>query len=193
MPEFPTVQGVNGPIYLDIEGAEPVEYNIPVPLSSVFWGDETGLDSPPETVELAKRTLAEINVWEPHRGYLSRVRARLGIYDSKDTLGAEHLVQSHTGCIRVFPAVPADFAGGFENVGAQGAFVVSAKRSAAGTDEIMVESLAGNPCVIANPWPDSAHVIDTTGGSQVKQDQTGAYLGFATTAGHVYRVEKAAS
>ncbi len=191
MPEFPTVQGINGTIYVDVEGAEPIEYNIAVPLSAVFWGDETGLDSPAETIELAKRTLAEINVWEPHRGYLARVRARLGIYDPKDTLGAEHLVQSHTGCIRVFPAVPADFAGGFENMGAQGAFVVSAHRSAAGIDEIVVESLAGNPCVIANPWPDHARVVDSSDGADVKQDQSGVYLGFTTTAGHVYRVERA--
>ena len=62
MPPYPTVQTPEGPIFIDVAGAEPIEYNIPVPLSAVFWGDDIGLDSPPDQLELARRTLRLINV-----------------------------------------------------------------------------------------------------------------------------------
>ena len=189
MPAYPTVDGVTGPIFADVEGGPPMEFNIAVPLSSVFWGDDIGLDSPEDQVALAKRTLSEINVWEPHRGYLARVRARLGIYDANDRLGSEHFLQSHTGCIRVFPTVPEGFEGGFENIGAQGAFVVGATRGKDGVTGITLESLAGNRCTVANPWANAAvRVSDITENADVAVSIDDRYLRFDTRAGHRYRI-----
>jgi Glycosyl hydrolase family 95 catalytic domain/Glycoside hydrolase family 95, C-terminal domain len=156
MPAYPTVDTEKGPIYIDVAGAQPMEYNIAVPLTAVFWGDDIGLDSPPEQLELMKRTLEVIDVWKPHQGYLKTVRKRLGIYEPGDGIAMENLLQSHTGVIRVFPAVPEDFEGGFENLGAQGAFVVGAGRGKEGVRNVTISSLAGNPCVLANPWPGAA-------------------------------------
>ena len=62
---YPMVKTTNGMGWVDVAGAPPIEYNIPVPLSPVFWGDHVGLDSPPETLALAWRTLEQIRVWEP--------------------------------------------------------------------------------------------------------------------------------
>jgi hypothetical protein len=129
-----------------------MEYNIPVPLSAVFWGDDIGLDSPADQRAIAERTLRLINVWEPHRGYLKGVRKRLGIWDPADGIALENLLQSYTGVIRVFPVVPADFEGGFENLGAQGGFVVAGERANGRVRRITVTSLAGQACVLANPW-----------------------------------------
>ena len=155
MPPYPTIDTAEGRIFIDVAGAEPIEYNIAVPLTAVFWGDDIGLDSPPEQIELTRRTLEAIDVWEPHQGYLKSVRRRLGIYRAEDGMTVENLLQSYTGVIRVFPAVPADFEGGFANLGAQGAFVVGAERTKDGVKSVTVHSLAGNPCVFANPWPET--------------------------------------
>ena len=189
MPDYPTVDTPEGPIYIDVAGAKPIEYNIPVPLSAVFWGDDIGLDSSPEQLELARRTLRLINVWEPHRGYLRRVRARLGICEPSDSLGLENFLQSYTGVVRVFPAVADDFEGGFENLDAEGAFVVSAERTKDGVASVTLTSLAGNPCALANPWPTKpVRVVDLTTNTEKAIDTGTRTVSFATDSGHTYRV-----
>jgi len=158
-----------------------------VPLTSVFWGDDIGLDSPPDQIELAKRTLERINVWQPHQGYLTTVRRRLGLYKPEDGLGIDNVLQSHTGVIRVFPTVPDDFEGGFDNLGAQGAFVVSATRTKVGVASVTVQSLAGNACRMANPWPGKevkATCVET--GEKVVVEGDGAYVVFSTEKGMTY-------
>lgn len=189
MPPYPTVDTPEGPIFIDVAGAQPIEYNIPVPLSAVFWGDDIGLDSPPEQRELARRTLRLIDVWEPHRGYLKRVRARLGMYEPADGIALENLLQSHTGAIRVFPAVPDDFEGGFEKLGAQGAFVVSARRAKDGVRSFTITSLSGNECVAANPWHEGAvSVIDLETGEEIIARNENNRLRFQTMPNRTYRI-----
>jgi len=57
------------------------------------------------------------------------------------------LLQSWGGTIRVFPAVPGAWRDAvFQNLRAEGAFLVSAARSGGTTQWIRVESLAGEPC-----------------------------------------------
>ena len=189
MPTYPTIETPDGPIFIDVAGAQPIEYNIPVPLSSVFWGDDIGLDSPPEQIALAKRTLEKINVWEPHRGYLKRVRARLGISEPDGSLSLDNILQSHTGRIRLFPAVPAEFEGGFENLGAQGAFVCAAERTKTGVTKAMITSLAGNPCTLANPWPGKRVVVtDLDGDKVIAAEVDDSMVRFPTQKNHRYTI-----
>ncbi len=189
VPDYPTVDTPEGSIYIDVAGAKPVEYNIAVPLTAVFWGDDIGLDSPPAQLELTRRTLRLINVWKPHQGYLRRVRVRLGIVDPADSLGVENFLQSHTGVIRAFPTVPPDFEGGFENLGAQGAFVVAAKRAKTGVESITLRSLAGNPVTLANPWPAKQNTVtDATTDRQVPAQTDERTIRFVTKKGHTYHV-----
>ncbi len=191
MPDYPTTETPAGRIFTDVEGGAPIEYNIPVPLSAVFWGDDIGLDSPPAQLELARRTLREINVWLPHRFYLNGVRARLGAPAPGDTLDVEHFLQSYTGVLRVFPAVPASFEGGFENLGAQGAFVVSANRTASGVEFVKITSLAGNPCTIANPWRGREVLVeDAATGKRIVAQETDGRIRFKTEREHAYRVRE---
>ena len=190
MPDYPTIPTPEGPIFIDVEGAEPIEYNIAVPLSAVFWGDDIGLDSPPDQLATAWRTLRTIDVWEPHRGYLTRVRRRLGMHLHSDGLSAENFLQSHTGAIHVFPTVTANFEGGFENLGAQGGFVLSATRTKEGVRSVTVSSLAGNTCKLARFWfeNDKVRVEDPTTGGVVPVRLSDEYLTFETLAGREYRV-----
>ncbi len=190
MPPYPTVDSPKGPVFIDVAGATPIEYNIAVPLTAVFWGDDIGLDSPPAQIELAKRTLDAINVWKPHQGYLKTVRRRLGIYAAADGINIESLLQSHTGVLRVFPAVPPDFEGGFENLGAQGAFVVGAQRAKDGPLSITVHSLAGNPCILANPWPGLVpKAMCNETGKEVPLRDSAGLLQFNTHAGRTYTIK----
>jgi alpha-L-fucosidase 2 len=64
----------------------------------------------------------------------------------------EMLLQSYSGTIRVFPAVPDDWEGRFR-LHAVGRFVVSAARVGGDTEYVVIESKNGKPCRIANPWP----------------------------------------
>ncbi|MCY2996189.1 MAG: discoidin domain-containing protein [Planctomycetota bacterium] len=60
------------------------------------------------------------------------------------------LLQSHSGVIRVFPAVPAAWTNAvFHNLRAEGAFLVSAERKAGKTQWVRIKSLAGEPCRVA--------------------------------------------
>lgn len=116
------------------------------------------------------------------------IAAAVSTQDDPDPLTPEHFIQSYTGVIRVFPATPSGFDGGFENLGAQGAFVVSSRRTAHGVTVIDVRSLAGNPARVANPWPET-RVTDKTAARSVSIEPRARILRFATVKGHEYRLE----
>ena len=114
----------------------------------------------------------------------------MGIYDPADGLSLENFIQSHTGVIRVFPTAPPDFAGEFENLGAQGGFVVSAKRTSSGVESVTIQSLAGNLCALANPWPGKAvRIADSSTGQETSAQVSDAVIRFDTTRDRAYRVE----
>lgn len=65
----------------------------------------------------------------------------------------EVLLQSHTGTIRLFPAIPADWKEvSFDRLRAIGAFVVSAERKAGKTVEVEILSEKGGMLRLANPF-----------------------------------------
>jgi hypothetical protein len=72
----------------------------------------------------------------------------------------ELLLQSWGGKIRVFPAVPEDWKeASFDQLRAQGGFLVSAARSQGKTDWISVKSLSGEPCVVKVPdWINAVQI-----------------------------------
>ena len=60
------------------------------------------------------------------------------------------LLQSHSGTVRVFPAIPAAWKDAvFHNLRKEGAFLVSAERKNGQTRWVRLQSLAGEPCRIA--------------------------------------------
>jgi hypothetical protein len=185
---YPTFAAPEGPVWVDVAGAPPTQYNIPVPLSPVFWGDDVGLDSPAGIQALARRTLDQINVWEPHRGYLdSCVRPRLGIYRPGAGLGPENLILSYQS-IRLFPAVPPRGEIRMENFAAEGGFRVSAIRAANGDiRDVRIESTLGKQCRLANPWPGRAVEIAPARGNGcvVAVDDKGLLV-FPTVQGGLY-------
>ncbi len=185
---YPTHATPDGLVWVDVAGAPPIEYNVCVPLSPVFWGDDVGLDSPSEVLELAKRTLEQVNVWPPHRFYLDTyVRPRLGIYRSGATVGPENLLLSYQS-IRLFPAVPENAEIVMEHFRAQGGFLVSAERTAQGeVRDVRIESTLGGRCRVANPWPGQAVEVAATDGSfHAAGDTVATHIEFMTAGGKTY-------
>ncbi|OQB43153.1 MAG: hypothetical protein BWY06_00249 [Candidatus Latescibacteria bacterium ADurb.Bin168] len=118
----------------------------------VFWGDDVGLDSPPEAKALAYRTLRHIRVWEPHRFYLDTcVRPRLGVLGPNAPIVPESLLLSYQN-LHIFPGVPPDVPVEMQNFASEGGFRVSAvKTHTGGIKEVIVFSAFGGVCRLIDP------------------------------------------
>lgn len=187
---YPTAAATNGPVWVDVAGAPPIEYNVPVPLSPVFWGDDVGPDSPPETLALARRTLDQIRIWQPHRGYLdSTIRPRLGLLSKGANLGVENFLQSYQA-IRLFSAVPPDQEFAIEHFAAEGGFRVSAKCRNAQISGVRIRSIVGGPCRVVHPWPGRAVVVSDRGGKKIAlADGSSRFIEFPARAGITYQLD----
>lgn len=65
----------------------------------------------------------------------------------------EMLIQSHTGKIRIFPAIPASWADvSFEKLRTVGAFLISAKRENGKTTRVKIHSEKGGKVLLINPF-----------------------------------------
>ncbi len=98
----------------------------------------------------------------------------------------EMLLQSYSGTIRVFPAVPPAWEGQFR-LHAVGRFVVSAARMGGETTYVVLESMGGEACRMANPWP--GRTITLYGQERAWRpvaELSGDMLAFPTAAGALY-------
>jgi hypothetical protein len=76
----------------------------------------------------------------------------------------EMLLQSHTGVVRVFPAVPAAWKDvSFDSLRTSGAFLVSARRKSGEVVEVRVSSEKGGRLRLENPFPDGAFQASGSG------------------------------
>jgi hypothetical protein len=102
----------------------------------------------------------------------------------------EMLLQSHSGHLRVLPAIPDDWEGRFK-LHAVGGFVVTAERKAGRTLYVAIESTRGGACRLVNPWPgEPVRVRDHADADKPLVEGTDEKLRFETRAGHVYLVDR---
>jgi hypothetical protein len=103
----------------------------------------------------------------------------------------EMLLQSNEGKIRVFPAVPDNWATSFTLL-ARGAFVVSSEIGKDGTiPGVFVESQKGNVCRIVNPWPGEEVTVlsrSQPGGKIRHKTDEKNVIEFKTLPGHNYLI-----
>jgi len=72
----------------------------------------------------------------------------------------EMLLQSHGGLVRLFPAVPETWAEvSFETLRAEGAFLISARRSGGVTREVVIGSERGGLCRMQDPFGGGAYTV----------------------------------
>ena len=89
LPDYP-LYGEKQPVVVDVEGAPPIEYNIPVPSTPVFPGDVVSWWSSDEEKQLVMRTI-EVLKWIGNNAtfMLAIARARLSMSGSQEWLNAE--------------------------------------------------------------------------------------------------------
>ena len=87
MADYPTLQTETGKIFVDVENAPPITYNVPVPIGPVVPGDDIGLHSDTEMYELAKNTAEQIEI-NGNDGFVILPMAwmRLGLKDKYELL-----------------------------------------------------------------------------------------------------------
>jgi hypothetical protein len=103
------------------------------------------------------------------------------------------LLQSHNDKLRVFPALPNDagFVARF-TLAAKGGFLVSSEREASEIKYVGIRSTSGNSATVVNPWGTQEVQVRAEPGGAVVLTSSAAELGFPTTAGGVYVVERTA-
>jgi alpha-L-fucosidase 2 len=104
----------------------------------------------------------------------------------------EMLLQSHSGRIRVFPAVPADWSCSFR-LHAVGAFEVVARCLEGTTTCVSIHSHKGGTCRLVNPWPGAAvEARRQDSGTLISPRGDHAELCFETEPGITYAIQPAA-
>jgi alpha-L-fucosidase 2 len=96
------------------------------------------------------------------------------------------LLQSYSGTIRLFPAVPAGWQDvAFRRLRAEGAFVISAERQAGRTTRVEILAEVGGPCCLENPFAGASYEVQGLEAEAVRRD--GADLVFETSPGQTMR------
>ncbi len=196
MAPYPTYDTTGGPIFVDVLGAPPITYNISVPLTAIYWGDDITLESAPEVLSTAWRTIHHIEA----RNYIPLAICLLGEFSEGSEVGPENLLQSRGGWdmteklggwIRVFPAVPDKYSGNFRNYRAIGAFEVSAEANEGNVTALSIYSHVGNLCQLINPWPGLEILVKEEGKSENVVRLKGSHVRFNTEPGTRYEIEPA--
>ena len=81
-------------------------------------------------------------------GYAGSFTESLGIIGPLQ----EMMLQSWDGAIRIFPDFPSGLSASFNDFRAEGAFLVSAEKKHSNINYVRVESLAGKPLRMYNPF-----------------------------------------
>jgi hypothetical protein len=99
----------------------------------------------------------------------------------------EMMLQSWDGVIRIFPVWVGETIAQFENLRAEGAFLVSAGYNN-GITYVRIESLSGTACVLLNPWPSKkVKVVDSNTKKTIIEADTDI-LKFDTQPGSKYQL-----
>jgi alpha-L-fucosidase 2 len=98
----------------------------------------------------------------------------------------EMLLQSHSGTIRVFPAIPKDWQDvSFAKLRAEGAFVISAERKGGRVVSVEILAEVGGTCRLENPFGAAAYDVQGLDHGDVRRD--GADLVFRSAPGRTVR------
>jgi alpha-L-fucosidase 2 len=83
----------------------------------------------------------------------------------------EMLLQSYSGTIRVFPAIPADWQDvSFKTLRAEGAFLVCAQRQCGQTRTVEILSERGGTCRLENPFRDAGYDVEGISQGAIMED-----------------------
>jgi len=188
---YPTLDTPEGPVFCDVRDApEILDYNITANLVMTLWAEDISLDSPPERLDMARRSYFAIPNRERSQrpGYLRQIRLFLGIPDAVD-LSPQGRLLSWPGRIHIYAGVPTGAAVNdhFAGLLAVGGFEVSARHMGTEVRGVRITSRAGRRCRVADPWGAAdVKVMDLAGRQVVPHELQHGTISFATEAGHTY-------
>ncbi|MCY1719360.1 hypothetical protein OU798_03350 [Prolixibacteraceae bacterium Z1-6] len=94
----------------------------------------------------------------------------------------EMLMQSHSGVIKVFPAIPFEWKDcSFDQLRTYGAFLVSAEKKDGTVEQVKITSEKGQQCLLENPWPDKKVIVESN--LSASKQMAGKMLKIDTKAG----------
>lgn len=188
---YPTLATEKGPVFCDVRDApQLLNYNITANLVMVLWAEDLSLDSPPELLERARRSLDAIpdRPHSPREGYLRQIELRLGVPKAPD-LSPQGRVLSWPGRIHLYAGVPAgtSLEDRFSDLLAVGGFEVSAAHTGTEVRGVRLKSRAGRLCKVRRPWPPGeVKVMKLPSREIVKHTMDGDTIVFRTQAGQTY-------
>jgi hypothetical protein len=159
--------------------------------------DEINLDSPEEQREMMKRTVTTMPSGNTSQALMllgelpEHPSGRGGGGSRSASTDAERFLNSRSGRMHLFPAVPKNSEVAFHKFQARGGFLVSAVNNADGVYYLEIHSRRTIPCQVMNPWPGKKAVVRSAGKNiPVKLDTSnGECLVFHATAGSTYLIE----
>jgi hypothetical protein len=193
---YPVWERPDGKVFAHIPGIEPVrlpeDHYADAAAYPVMLADEINLDSPQEVKDMMIRSVRSL----PSASTVGTLML-LGIAPEADQPRYERVVDdpetllnSRSGRIHLFPAVPKNKSVAFRHFQARGGFLVSASRKAEKVVYLEIQSRRDIDCRLLNPWPGKPVVIrDVTANRTIPAgvDRTnGECLVFPTKANHTY-------
>lgn len=208
MAPYPTWDTPEGPIFTDVLGQNPIGVDYRTVFAAVYpctLADEINLDSPEEQKEAMLRTMRYVK-WSERGWGSSDVRFLIGAEKgvppeefvvtpvgcaprtniAGKLFTPEHLINSRSGRIHLFPAVPDDATAAFRDMQARGGFEVSAEIIKGKVTYVCLLSRRDIACRIMNPWTGRRiRVCEESSGKEV-QHQVDTMQGECV----VFRAEK---
>ncbi|MGA9406141.1 MAG: hypothetical protein WBW71_03305, partial [Bacteroidota bacterium] len=204
---YPTWQKNNGLIFGELPGFEPRrdprDHQNEVSSYLTTLADEINLDSPQSEKDMMLRTVR----LTPQAASTGEALTLLGV--AADPNGrwhggggggggagiggdAETFLNSRSGRIHLFPAVPPSTVVAFHNFQACGGFLVSAAKDADSVYYLEIDARRSIPCEVMNPWPGKQVIIsevETKKALPVKIDHSnGECIKFSAIAGYKYLI-----
>lgn len=190
---YPTLETKDGPVFCDMRDAPRLlNYNITANLVMALWAEDISLDSPPDILEMARRSYRAIPDKEhsPRKGYLQRIALHLGMTD-KLCLWPQGRVLSWPGRIHLYAGVPKGLAVNdhFSGLLAVGGFEVSASHFGTKVGRLRIKSMVGGKCKVKSPWhPAQVVILDMAQRQKVTHVMDRDTIAFDTEPGHTYAV-----
>jgi hypothetical protein len=204
---YPTWQKPDGLIYAELPGFEPRrdprDHQNEVSSYLTILADEINLDSPQSEKEMMLRTVR----MTPEASSTGEALTLLGVaanpYGRWHGGGgggggagiggdAETFLNSRSGRIHLFPAMPPSTVVAFHNFQARGGFLVSAAKDADSVYYLEIDARRSILCQVMNPWPGKNVIVSEVGTQKalpVKIDNSnGECIVFSAIAGHNYLI-----
>jgi len=156
---YPTWKRPDGLVFAEMPDVEPLRLpddHFADAASYPTWlADEINLDSPEEQKKMMIRTVTSMPSAStaPTLLLLGVPSASTDSRTRRPGEDSEALLNSRSGRIHLFPAIPPKTEVAFRNFQARGGFLVSAGNNATGVYYVEVEARRDLDCQLMNPWP----------------------------------------